>query len=131
MPESDLGNVYTGVDIGGQLRFGYKMPRTFQNINIGPVAYGAPIKKGLYAYLFTGVQGRAVLRDIFLDGNTFVDSPHTVDKETFVGEFRIGTVLGYNNWELQVLFAHRTRQFEDQKKKHKFGQITVSYTPDF
>jgi len=36
-------------------------------------------------YLFAFVDGRAVGRDIFLDGNTFTDS-HSVTRKTFVGD---------------------------------------------
>ena len=42
-------------------------------------------RKTYSMYLFAFVDGRAVGRDIFLDGNTFTDS-HSVTRKTFVGD---------------------------------------------
>src|SRR5262249_28196773 len=39
--------------------------------------------------LFAGVEGRAVARDLFLDGNTFRDSAH-VEREPYVADFQAG-----------------------------------------
>ena len=46
-------------------------------------------KKGFNWYLFAGLEGRAVFRNIFLDGNTFTDS-HSVDSKHFVGDIQAG-----------------------------------------
>jgi len=48
--------------------------------------------QGRGGYVFAGVEGRAVARDIFLDGNTFQKSP-SVDKEPLVGELAVGAAL--------------------------------------
>jgi lipid A 3-O-deacylase len=47
-------------------------------------AYFQTPKGGFGWCLFASFEGRAVARNIFLDGNTFTDS-HSIDKKTFVG----------------------------------------------
>ncbi|WP_460994321.1 lipid A-modifier LpxR family protein, partial [Staphylococcus aureus] len=46
-------------------------------------------------YLFAGVDARAVARNIFLDGNTFKDSP-SVDKFPLVADANAGLALTYD-----------------------------------
>ena len=50
-------------------------------------------------YVFGGISGRLVFRDIFLDGNSFANS-HSIDKEPLVGDAVIGTSLTLRNWKL-------------------------------
>ncbi|MEO0438389.1 MAG: lipid A deacylase LpxR family protein [Pseudomonadota bacterium] len=138
LSEGSLGNVFTGAGVGGQVRLGYMLPRNFSSLAIARID-SAGSQNGsspsfadrapFYAYAFAGAHGQVVLRDIFLDGNTFVDSPHTVDKEYLVGEARFGGVVGWRNWELNILYAHRSDQFELQRQPHRFGQIKITYFP--
>jgi hypothetical protein len=136
--EGTVGNVFTGATIGAQFRLGYMLPRNFANMTISPVVATASAVGGaglvdrapLYVYGFLGGAGKVVLRDIFLDGNTFKTSPHTVDKEPLVGEVQFGGVVGWRNWELNILYAHRSDQFELQEQSHRFGQIKITYFID-
>jgi len=139
--EVSIGNVYTGIDFGGALRFGYNLPRTFVPDAQMPVTQFYAMENNFtnagnllldgefYLYGFVGVEGRVVLRDIFLDGNTLTDSPHRVDKEYFVGDGLFGAVLGWRNFELSFLYAHRSPQYRSQDLSHRFGQIKVTLPP--
>jgi hypothetical protein len=85
-----LGNVYTYANAGMEARLGWNIPRDFGTSLIRPAGdSNAPMNTrdprvssgprfGLY--VFAAADGRAVLHDIFLDGNTFTDS-HSVDKK--------------------------------------------------
>jgi len=77
-----LGNVFTYGAAGVTLRIGSGLEDDFGPPRIRPSlpgsAYFLP-GKGFNWYLFAGLEGRAVLYNIFLDGNTFTDS-HSVDK---------------------------------------------------
>ena len=77
--------------------------------------------------MFAATTGRLVLRDIFLDGNTFSDSHH-VDKELLVGDFVIGASLVYRKFKFSYAQVLRTAEFEAQNSGHNFGSISISYT---
>ena len=77
-------------------------------------------------YLFAGAEGRAVGRNIFLDGNTFQDSP-SVDKNIFVGELSAGVVLTYDDFRIAYTHVIRSPEFEGQNGPSVFGGITVGW----
>lgn len=58
-----------------------------------------PLKSTGSWNLFVSVEGRAVVRNIFLDGNSWVES-HGVDKRPFVGELGYG--LSYTGKMLDI-----------------------------
>ena len=113
------GNVATYLGAGGSLRFGYHAPNEFEVPRDGtPSRFGA--------YIFSGVEGRWVVRNIFLDGNTFKDS-HSVDKEPLVGEFRVGLGLSIYRFEVAVGKVFLTDEFEEQTADDSYGFLTLSY----
>lgn len=71
--------------------------------------------------------GKAVVRNILFDGNTFRDS-HSVDKEPFVADI-IG-VIGLIIHRIKITYAlvYRTKEFETQREAQRFGAIAVSFT---
>ena len=77
------------------------------------------------AYLFAGVEGRAIARDIFLDGNTFRSS-RSVEKEPVVLDAQGGGVLRLGDVQLSFTYVHRTESFEGQIGPDRFGAITLS-----
>ena len=90
-----LGNVFTYASAGGTLRLGVNLDVDSGPPRIRPGAQGSDFfKTGKIAgwYVFAGVEGRALARNIFLDGNTFEDS-HSVDKKYFVGDLHVGLVV--------------------------------------
>src|SRR5262245_44575499 len=62
-----LGNVATYLGTGAMVRFGYNIANEFE-------AASSRTRYRFGAYGFTGVEGRFVVRNIFLDGNTFRSS---------------------------------------------------------
>jgi lipid A 3-O-deacylase len=82
-----VGNIYTHAAAGAVARIGYDLPSDYGPPLIRPNLPGSdffiPTRK-IGWYIFAGVEGRAVARNIFLDGNTFSDS-HSVDKKMLVG----------------------------------------------
>lgn len=125
---ASLGNVYTHVNTGATLRFGQNLDIDYGPplIRPGPSGFGA-IKEtpNLAWYGFAGVNGRWVLQNIFLDGNTFQDSA-SVDKEPLVGDFVAGVAVIYG--QVRVAFTHvmRTREFKGQNEADRFGAISLS-----
>jgi hypothetical protein len=123
-----LGNVHLFGGGGLMARFG-----SFAASDHGPAlirpglagADGFSGQDGFSAYLFGGVEGRLVGRNIFLDGNSFQDDGPSVDKEPLVGEARVGLVLGYERLRLSYTQVFRTPEFEGQHP-HSYGSLTLS-----
>lgn len=132
-----LGNVQTYANAGGTLRLGFNLPSDFGVQLIRPGGTGnspiddrdprvAPDRDWSF-FVFGGVDGRAVARDIFLDGNTFKDSP-SVEKKNFVADLSYGVGLIAGRWQITFTQVFRTREFEGQVFDHnEFGSVTISY----
>jgi lipid A 3-O-deacylase len=128
-----VGNVDTSARLGLTARIGWKLPPDF-----GPdlirAAGGdvAPIHRSSF-YLYGGAAGRAVARDIFLDGNTWRDSP-SADKRPLVADFTAGLVARFpchvgSLKGLQVAYCenYRTKEFYGQLQRDVFGSINLSF----
>lgn len=75
--------------------------------------------------LFAGVDGRAMARNIFLDGNSFRDSA-SVDKNIFVGDVNAGVALSYDDYRLSYTLNYRTKEFDNQDDPGVFGSVTLT-----
>ncbi len=121
-----VGNVLTEARAGAVLQVG-------RNLSIAPDA--AWIRPGLPTHgsygadwswrLFAVAGGRAVARNIFLDGNTFVDSA-SVEKNTIVGEVKAGASIGSGRLRLSYAQVWRTREYETQERRNNFGALSLS-----
>ncbi|SHJ29231.1 hypothetical protein SAMN02745165_02004 [Malonomonas rubra DSM 5091] len=122
-----IGNVMTYLNAGGEVRFGWNIPRSFSVSQIRPAGSNwLTTTRGFSSYLFAAVNGRAVLLDIFLDGNNFRDS-HSVDKEPLVADLMTGITVRYQRVSFSFAYTHRTREFKRQPEHHGFGSMTLSY----
>jgi hypothetical protein len=75
--------------------------------------------------LFAGVEGRAVARDLFLDGNTFRASAH-VAREPYVADFQTGFSLSSGEWRMTYTYVWRTDEFKTQGGRQDFGSLSLS-----
>jgi lipid A 3-O-deacylase len=124
-----LGNVYTYAAAGFTLRLGSNLDDDFGPPRIRPSLPGSGFyqpENGLNWYLFAGMEGRAVLRNIFLDGNTFTDS-HSVDKKPLVGDLQAGFVFQWSRFRFSYTQIFRTKEFDGQDRGDLFGSVTLSY----
>ena len=76
-------------------------------------------------HLFAGAEGRAVARNIFLDGNSFRDSRH-VDKLPFVGDIQYGVAMTIGDWRVAYTQVAALREFKGQKNGDSFGSFSIS-----
>ncbi|HPC09272.1 MAG TPA: lipid A deacylase LpxR family protein [Smithella sp.] len=133
-----IGNALTGANLGGQVRFGWNVPNDFGTYLIRPGSdssaplddtdprFFAPLRRfGVHA--FFAVDGKAVARNILLDGNTFRDS-HSVKKEPFVAEIIGGLGIIIHRIKITYSYVHRTKEFEKQKDAQHFGALALSFT---
>jgi hypothetical protein len=124
-----LGNVYTYAAGGGMLRFGQDLPADYGPPRVRPALAGTGFfdpHAGFGWYLFAGVEGRAVARDIFLDGNTLGDS-HSVDREPFVADLQAGLAITIKIVRIAFTQVYRTREFDGQSGPNTFGAFSVSF----
>lgn len=127
-----LGNVKTYANAGGEVRFGYNLPADFGTSFIGPAdGVNAPLENlkdsraGIH--VFAGAEGKAVARDIFLDGNTWEDSP-SVAKRTFVGDLYFGaSYRPWSNFSVTYTQVLRSKEFYGQSHPHVFGSLTLTF----
>jgi hypothetical protein len=124
-----LGNVYTYGAGGVMFRLGNNLRRDLSPPNIRPgfpgVTYFQPGKQSSW-YLYLGFESRLVLRDIFLDGNTFEDS-HSVAKESLVGDMQYGLVYLFDDVRISVSNMSRTDEFTTQEKVTRYGALNLSF----
>ena len=122
------GNVQTFLGTGLLLRVGTNLAADFGPAMIRPSASGAGSRTGGGGrgwYVFAGVEGRAVARDIFLDGNTFRSGPG-VERKPFVGDLRVGFSLVFRRFGLTYSHGVRTREHAGQADSFQFGSVIVS-----
>jgi lipid A 3-O-deacylase len=125
---AQLGTVRVAASAGARLRFGQGLERDFGAPRIRPTIGDppAPVGEGFGWYVFGGVGGYAVARDIFLDGNTWRDS-RSVDKRNFVADFEVGAAVFWRNIRLSYTQVWRTKEFEDQSRIFTFGSVSLAF----
>lgn len=125
-----LGNVFTYAGGGATLRIGQGLKADFGPPRIDPAVPGSDF---FYApeifgwYVFAGFDGRAVARNIFLDGNSFARS-QSVSKRPLVGDLQGGLALLFAHARLTYTQAVRTKEFYGQHHPDYLGSIALSVT---
>jgi hypothetical protein len=111
------GNIATYGGIGANAGIGWNIPNEFETAKTpSALAYGW--------YFFMGLEGRAIARNIFLDGNT-IRSSHHVDKKALVGDFRAGLTVALKRFEVTLFQTFRSREFKGQKHNDSFGSLML------
>jgi hypothetical protein len=124
-----LGNIRTYANTGFTVRLSpsdsiwQDTPIRIRPAMPGSGIYEIPKSKWSWS-LFTGLETRAIARDIFLDGNTFAKS-HSIDKKSFVADATAGASLTYNNTRISYTVVYRTKEFKTQENPDVFGALSV------
>ncbi len=122
-----VGNIFTYASAGAELRAGWRLPADFGTNLIRPSGESNALRRpatSLFAFIAT--EGRAIARDVTLDGNTFRASAH-VDKKPFVGDALGGVAFGTRRWQITYAQALRTKEFKTQIKASVFGSISATF----
>lgn len=125
-----LGNIYTYGGTGMTVTFGPNQhvvqdtpPRLSPSLP-GTGYFDVP-DTGWSWYLFSGVNGRVVARNIFLDGNTFRDS-YSVDKKILVGDANAGLAFTLGDTRIAYTLVYRTKEFDGQDDPSIFGSVSLT-----
>ncbi|MDO9264202.1 MAG: lipid A deacylase LpxR family protein [Desulfosalsimonadaceae bacterium] len=129
-----IGNALTYYNLGLMFRTGWNLPNDFGVMPIRPISSfngsvvntDTRLSSKIGIQFFASVEGRVVLRNIFLDGNTFTDS-HSVDKKPVVGDLMTGVNVNLGPGQLSFAYVTRSKEFETQHKAQKFASINLSY----
>lgn len=124
-----LGNVRTYGTLGGMARIGWDLNSDFGPPRIRPALAGAGVfepGQDFGGYIFAGIEGRAVARDMFLDGNLWRDSPRVTDRRDYVGDAQLGIALHQGDVQVAFTYVHRTEEFVRQDGPQRFGAVSIS-----
>ncbi|SUO97305.1 lipid A deacylase LpxR family protein [Suttonella ornithocola] len=127
-----VGNVYTYASAGISLDITPRnMPWQAQPVRVRPALPGSGFfetpDSGHSWMIFGGLDTRWVLRNIFLDGNTFKDS-HSVKKKPFVLDAAIGAAYTYHQMRFTYTMNWRSKEFDSEHSRSAiFGSISLNY----
>ncbi|MCP4657739.1 MAG: lipid A deacylase LpxR family protein [bacterium] len=128
-----FGNVMIKAHGGATLRVGRNISG-FPPLDVLHVAVPAEDRRPWEYYLFGGFDGRMVLHNIFLDGNTLRESPE-VDKNIFVYDLRAGILVRYRIFQINISLVRRSKEFEPPPGggdgRHVFRSLTLSMVRGF
>lgn len=126
---ASLGNVQTYAAAGLMVRVGTELEADFGPPRARPVSAGSvffqPAERWGW-YGFVAVEGRAVARDITLDGNTWRDS-RSVEREPLVGDASLGFVVLFPRARLTFTYTLRSKEFETQREGSQFGSLSAAF----
>ena len=123
-----VGNVNTYAAAGGLLRIGQGLDADWGPVRIRPALAGSGSfqpRQEFGWYAFVGLEGRAIARDIFLDGNTWRDS-RSVDKRNFVGDAQVGVAVLWRGVRFAYTQIVRSEEFYGQRGLQTFGSLSAS-----
>jgi hypothetical protein len=124
-----LGNIATYANAGFTVRFGNDLDIDFGPPHIRPSlpgsGYFVPHDKWAW-YLFVGVDGRLVERNIFVDDND-LKSLLTIDKKRWVNDVQAGLVVTRGDFRLAYTFVHRSEEFRQQLEPDRFGSLGFTW----
>ncbi len=132
-----VGNVYDYANLGGEFRVGLNLPDDFGTAGISPSSTTSTPVEGnqqarrarnfdLGLYVFARADGRAVARNIFLDGNTFGHS-QSVDHKWLVADLSVGAAVNYHNTKITYALNYRSEEFDGQGEGQIFGSVSFNF----
>lgn len=132
-----IGNLSVYANTGAEVRFGWGLS---DNYGTCPIRAGCETDSASYDHengfpsddrfgfhFFISTDGRIVLWDITLDGNTLRES-HSVEKEYLVADIRAGIGIEYGRIKTSCSYIYRTKQFKSQDLNQIYGAVRVSYS---
>ena len=124
-----VGNIRTYADTGFTIRLSpYDSRWQDTPIRVRPAMPGTgiyEIPENKWSWeLFSGLEGRAVVHDITLDGNTFADS-YSIEKKPYVADASAGFAVTYNKTRISYALVYRTKEFVRQDHPEVFGAVSL------
>jgi hypothetical protein len=129
----ELGNASTKVYTGALFRIGNYIPDDYGSLPLNSNSYNKipleksyqPAKGWNFCFNFS-LKANLIARDIFLDGNSNRES-HSVDKNNFTINGGYGFSLFYNNFSMDYMHTHTSKEFKEQDYYTGYGSFIFSY----
>jgi hypothetical protein len=130
-----LGNVLTYANAGALARIGFDLAADYGPPRILPSPTGGDYFDTTITrvggYVFASAEGRAVGRNIFIQGNSFASSPG-VTAYPAVGDFVYGGTLFWGPWlRATVSLDNRSQEFVGQRGPDRFTSLSISGNVDW
>lgn len=122
-----LGNIETYGTAGISFRLGEDLGDDYGPPRVRPALSGPGFFKnvdGFSWYVFAGAAGRAVARDLFVEGSTFEVSPG-LDLMPFQLDLQAGLAVQIGRGELAFTHVVRSPQHTKQDRWSRFGSINL------
>lgn len=121
-----LGNVDTYLNAGAEIRAGWNLPDDFGTklIRAGGTSNRHELPRWS-VFIFCAVDGRALERDISLDGEP-AGLNSSLQKEPFVADLHAGLAIGGRHAQITYAQALRTKAFKSQPDSFGFGSVSLS-----
>jgi hypothetical protein len=130
----ELGNVSTKAYGAALYRFGWNIAHDYGTYAIDNTSYSKialdlnRAYKEQWGFSFNfALKANAIAQNIFLDGNTIVES-HSVDKNNFTASGAFGFSVTYGHWGFDYLHTHSTKEFKEQDSPLGYGSFLLSYS---
>lgn len=123
-----LGNAYTNLSSGAFFRWGSNLDNDYGPPRITPAVSGSSYFRPSESrswYLYLGTEGRAVGRDLFIEGNTF-GGRDGVEARRLVGEVFGGLVFTQGPFRFAYTHVWRSREFVGQEAAQDYGALSMS-----
>lgn len=124
-----IGTPQTDLGLGVTFRFGQGLNHDQGPPRIRPSLatsqFYSPNGKPSW-YAFVSVEARWVAYNVFLDGNSFVDS-HSVDRKNFVSDLQTGLVWNHDKFRVAYTYVVRSKEFDGQDERDIFGSLSLSF----
>ena len=126
--EVALGSVAIYAQASTRLRIGQGLEQDFgaPRIRPGGADTPAPVGDSFGWYVFGGAAGRAVGRDLFLDGSTWRSNSPSVTRRNLVGDVEAGLAVFWNGVRLSYTHDWRSLEFTGQKKWFTYGIFNLT-----
>lgn len=124
-----LGTLVTSAALGVNLLYA-RNPDAVSGLNPNYLGRYPRITPGQPAgfYTLASLQVSGVLRNLFLDGNTWVDSPASVPHEPLVASSQLLIGYGFSCWAVQLGLNVSSRAFKTQALAWpSYGTVAVSW----
>ena len=124
-----LGTIETYLAGGFSARIGQDLADDYGPPRVRPALSGPGFfedQDGFSWYLFAGLQGRAVARDLFVEGNTFTDS-RGLDLKRIQGDLQAGLAVQVFRTEVAFTYVLRSPQYVGQTHYSRFGSLNLRF----
>jgi hypothetical protein len=121
--ELDIGNFKTQFKYGYDFRFCF-VPTNKTEDNF---IFSDKQKPPFNVFFIAGIERRHVMYDASIDGNYFNDCIHHLDSNSDVVEFHYGIHIDINNFEIEYIVAHRTKEYKGQDDPPDFAKLSIKY----